>query len=105
MNKPLSAGSTIETQCTRCKRVLNHTIVAMVGEKIVKVECDTCHGIHAYRPPKAAKEPAAARDTQKKITAPRATKADPDAAARAEWAELQQEMDPAQAIPYDMNRV
>jgi hypothetical protein len=106
MNKPLSAGSTIETQCTRCKRVLNHTIVAMVGDKIVRVECDTCHGVHAYRSPKSAKEPAAARGTQKKATTtPRAPKADPEAAARAEWAELQQEMDPTQAIPYDMNRV
>lgn len=105
MNKPLSAGSTIETQCTRCKRVLNHTIVAMVGEKIVRVECDTCHSVHAYRAPKAVKEPAAARVSQKKTTTPRAPKADPEAAARAEWAELQQEMDAAQAIPYDMNRV
>lgn len=104
MNKPLSAGSTVETRCTRCKAVLNHTIVAMVGEKIVRVECNTCRGMHAFHPVKAAKEPAAARVGQPKTAAPRKTKADPEAAARAEWEELHPNMDPAQAIPYDMNR-
>jgi hypothetical protein len=105
MSTQLSAGSTIETRCTRCNGVLNHTIVAMVGEKIVRVECSTCHGLHAYHPVKAPKEAAAAKATSKKAAAPRKTKADPEAAARAEWAELQQGMDSAQAIPYDMTRV
>jgi hypothetical protein len=90
--------------CTRCKGVLNHTIVAMVGEKIVRVECSTCHGLHAYHPVKVPKGPAAARDARPKTAAPRKSKADPEAAARAEWAELRQGMDPTQAIPYDMNR-
>lgn len=104
MNRPLSAGSTIETQCTRCRALLNHTIVAMVGEKIVKVQCNTCRGTHNYHPPKAPKEPAAARTTQKKVAAPRSPRLDPEAAARAEWAELRPGMDEAQAIAYDMNR-
>ena len=104
MSRQLSAGSTIETLCTRCKGVLNHTIVAMVGEKIVRVECSTCHGMHAYHPVKAPKSPSAAKVAGNKAAAPRKAKADPEAAARAEWAELQPEMDSAQAIPYDMNR-
>ena len=104
MNRQLSAGSTIETLCTRCKRVLNHTIVAMVGEKIVRVECSTCHGVHAYHPVKAPKEPAVSKGAGTKAAAPRKTKADPEAAARAEWEKLQPGMDPAQAVPYDMNR-
>lgn len=104
MNKPLSAGSIVETRCTRCRAVLNHTIVAMVGEKIVRVECNTCHGTHAYHPVKPVKETKAAGVGPKKATTPRATKADPQAAARAEWEALQPGMDPAQAIPYDMNR-
>ena len=40
--KKLSAGDNIEARCTRCRTVLNHTIVAMVGEKVVWVECNTC---------------------------------------------------------------
>jgi hypothetical protein len=77
----------------------------MVGEKIVRVECDTCHGVHAYHPVKSPKEPAATKGSRvKAATTPRKTKADPEAAARAEWEALQPGMDPAQAIPYDMNR-
>jgi len=82
---------------------MNHTIVAMVGEQIVRVECNTCHGVHNYHPVKPAKEPAAAKTAQKKVATPRAAKADPAAAAAAEWAAQQLEMDPAQAISYDMN--
>lgn len=103
MNLRLSAGSIIETQCTRCRTVLNHTIVAMVGEKVVRVECNTCHGVHNYHPDKPAKESVAAKATRKKATVPRKAKADPAAAAAAEWAVLQPDMDPAKAIPYDMN--
>ena len=105
MKRQLSAGNTIETRCARCNGVLNHTIVAMVGEKIVRVECSTCHNVHAYHPVKTPKELAATGSDQKKVAAPRKTKADPEAVARAEWAALQPGMIPALAIPYEMNRV
>jgi hypothetical protein len=104
VKKPLSAGSTIETQCTRCRAVMNHTIVAMVGEKIVRVECNTCHGTHNYHPVKAPKEPTAAKASQQKAAAPRKAKVAPGVAAAAEWEALQAGLDPARAIPYDMNR-
>jgi hypothetical protein len=100
----VSAGSNIETRCTRCREVLNHTIVAMVGEQIVRVECNTCHGTHNYHPVKTPKEPAIARSVQKKPVTPRKAKIDPVVAERAEWAELQPNMNPEKAIPYDMNR-
>lgn len=103
MRGQLSAGSIVETRCTRCRKILNHTIVAMVGEQIVRVECNTCHGVHNYHPIKPAKEPAAAKATQKKAATPRAAKADPAAAAAAEWTALKSGMDTAQAIPYNMN--
>ena len=104
MNRPLSAGSIVETKCTRCRTVMNHTIVAMVGEKIVRVECNTCHGTHAYHPVKVPKEPVAAKAGQKKVAVPRKTRVDPDAADREEWVEQQSGMDPERAIPYDMCR-
>jgi len=75
----------------------------MVADKIVRVECDTCHGVHAYHPVKVPKEPAAAKAALKKAATPRASKADPEAVARAEWAVLQPGMDPSKAVPYDMN--
>jgi len=104
LSRPPSAGSIIEAHCTRCRTIMNHTIVAMVGEKIARVECNACHGIHNYRPLKTVKEPAAAKTALKKAAVPRKAKTDPETAAREEWSALQPDMDPEQAIPYDMNR-
>jgi len=103
MNIQPSAGSFVETRCTRCRKLMNHTIVAMVGEKIVRVECNTCHGIHNFHPVKAAKVSTVTKAAPKKVAAPRPAKADPAAAAAAEWADLMSDMDQEQAIPYDMN--
>jgi len=103
MQAQLSAGGFVETRCTRCRKLMNHTIVAMVGEQIVRVECNTCHGIHNYHPVKAPKAPKAAKTTEKKAAAPRKVKVDPAAADCAEWAALLPSMNPEQAIPYDMN--
>jgi hypothetical protein len=107
MHTKLAAGSVVETKCTRCRKLLNHTIVAMVGEKIVRVECNTCHGVHNYhpvKPEKAEKALAAPKTPRAKSTTPRAPKADPAAIAAAEWEALHGNINPEQAIPYDMGR-
>ena len=52
----LQAGQEVDDQCTKCKLLLAHTIVAMDGTTIVKVECNTCHSVHKYRGPKAKKK-------------------------------------------------
>ena len=104
MKRLPSAGTVIEAKCTRCRTVMNHTIVAMVGDKIARVECNACHGTHNYRPLKPPKEPAAAKAAPKKAPVPRKAKVDPETAAREEWAALQPDMDPDKAIPYDMER-
>ncbi|MCC6347219.1 MAG: hypothetical protein IT388_08550 [Nitrospirales bacterium] len=49
MEKKLSAGEEVSSYCTRCKLDLGHIIIAMVGQKIVKVQCRTCGSIHSYR--------------------------------------------------------
>ncbi len=49
----LKAGQEIDDQCTKCKLLLAHTIVAMDGESVLKVECNTCHSVHKYRGKKA----------------------------------------------------
>src|SRR5881396_3013951 len=46
-------GSTIDSWCGKCKMVLAHTIEAMVGDKPVRVHCNTCNAVHTYK----AKEP------------------------------------------------
>jgi hypothetical protein len=49
MAKPLKAGGEVDSWCTKCKLVLNHRIIAMVGTKPVRVECSTCSSHHNFR--------------------------------------------------------
>ncbi|HEY6873057.1 MAG TPA: hypothetical protein VI298_10070 [Geobacteraceae bacterium] len=101
--RKLSAADTIEARCTRCRAVLNHTIVAMVGERVVRVECNTCRGVHNYRAEAEPKAPAAGAAVRKTEPAPRKAKKDPAAAEREEWESLRPTMAQERAVPYDMN--
>ncbi len=106
--RKLSAGDIIEARCTKCREVLNHRIVAMVEEKVVRVECNTCNGVHNYHAPpkvKEAKVPraAAASKASKGPSVTRASKKDPSEIEREEWASLNPTFDLAKALPYDMN--
>jgi hypothetical protein len=49
MAKPLKAGGEVDSWCTKCKLVLNHRIIAMVGSTPVRVECSTCNSHHNFR--------------------------------------------------------
>jgi hypothetical protein len=42
-------GGEVDAFCRSCKLVLGHTVLAMVGERIAKVRCNTCNAEHAYR--------------------------------------------------------
>ena len=100
----LSAGNNIEARCTRCRKVLNHTIVAMVGELVVRVECNTCRGVHNYHSGAATKGSSATAPLRKTVAAPARSKKEPGAADREEWESLRPTMVKEQAIAYDMNR-
>ncbi len=41
-------GGEVDTDCSRCKMLLAHTILAMVGPKIARVKCNTCGSEHAF---------------------------------------------------------
>ncbi len=45
----LKVGGEVDSFCTRCGMNLAHTIIAMVDGRPVKVECNTCHGVHRFR--------------------------------------------------------
>lgn len=49
MSKALKTGGEVDSYCTKCKLVLNHRIIAMVGTRPVRVECSTCNSHHNYR--------------------------------------------------------
>ena len=101
--RKLSAGDCVESRCTRCRAIMNHTIVAMQGEQVVRVECNTCRGIHNYYPEKKPKAPSVTGTVKKTPASARKQKVDPGAAEREEWESLRSTMDPDTAIPYDMN--
>src|SRR5438067_5874562 len=61
-------GGTIDSWCGKCKLVLAHTIEAMVGDKPVRVHCNTCKTQHTYRanpPGVAPKRVSKPRDPRK----------------------------------------
>lgn len=53
--KKNEAGDEINSRCLKCKDVTNHTIIAMVEDKVAKVICNVCGGRHNYRPVKPEK--------------------------------------------------
>jgi hypothetical protein len=45
----IKVGGEVDAFCTRCELTLAHTVHAMMAGRPVKVECNTCHGVHRYR--------------------------------------------------------
>lgn len=62
-------GGEIDAFCNKCKMTLAHTIIAMVGNKVARVECNTCKSQHAYRG-KTARAPRTASSKSAKAAAP-----------------------------------
>lgn len=60
----MKAGAEVDSFCTNCGMVLAHTVIAVWGDKIKRVRCNTCMREHAYRPPpgaRATRGPSAAK--------------------------------------------
>jgi hypothetical protein len=45
----LKAGGDVDAFCKRCQLELAHVIVAMAQGRVARVQCKTCHTVHAYR--------------------------------------------------------
>jgi hypothetical protein len=76
MSKPLKAGGEVDSWCTKCKLVLNHRIIAMVGPNPVRVECSTCGSHHNFRArAPGEKAPATGARSSGAAAAPRSTRA------------------------------
>jgi hypothetical protein len=67
------------------------------------LQCNTCDGVHNYKEVKPAKVPAERAASPKKAPAPRASRKDPGAAEREEWAILRPSMRREQAKAYAMD--
>ncbi len=93
---PLSAGDYIEAKCSKCREMTNHTIVAMVEEAPVKVQCNICNSEHKYR------KPAVKKTTTARKPATRRPRIDPKAVEQQQWQELQPSFDENAAVAYSM---
>jgi hypothetical protein len=54
-------GTYVDAACGKCKSVTSHIVLAKLGDKPTRVECRTCHAMHAYRLPGVKKASAASR--------------------------------------------
>lgn len=42
-------GDLVDDYCTRCRRLTNNAVEALVGEAVVKVRCRTCNFSHDFK--------------------------------------------------------
>jgi cytochrome c553 len=67
-------GDDIDDYCVRCKRIMNHSVVSVLGGVPAKVRCRTCHNDHDYRheqapPPRTdARKQALFQEVLKKVS-------------------------------------
>lgn len=83
MSKPLKAGGEVDSWCTKCKLVLNHRIIAMVGPTPVRVECSTCSSHHNFRARAPGDKAPSAGTRSSGAAAPRSTRSTVTKAAQA----------------------
>jgi hypothetical protein len=104
MERVVTAGDPVESQCTRCKALLNHTIIAMVAGAVARVKCNTCGSEHNHRPAKVAKVAAVKGAKAEKVAkSPRAKAVKAPVISDEEiWEELIRPLDPDNAVPYSM---
>lgn len=102
MSKPLRAGGEVDSWCTKCKMLLNHRVIAMIGGTPVRVECSTCGSHHNYRaraPGEKAEKPATgsrASSSSSSSSSPRSTRV--SSATKAQQAALDRERSWEKAI-------
>ena len=62
-------GDDIDDHCSRCKRTTDHSVLAMMGEEVVKVRCRTCNNEHKFHHNKNLKKEMTAKEAFDKLVA------------------------------------
>ena len=73
-----AVGADIASLCSKCGDVW-HVVVAMVKDKVAKVECKECKAVHRYKDPKGKKKAAPKKKstTTRKRTTKKAAEVEP----------------------------
>ena len=87
-------------RCTKCRKILNHTIVAIVDSLPVRVMCNTCQGQHNYKDPNAPKKIRLATTKTPKVTKAKANHREIE---RQEWENLCSTKNRVAAADYAMD--
>lgn len=95
----IQAGSSVESQCKKCKTVTDHHVVVMDGDKIAKVECKVCGGRHAYKSPKEVPAEPKVRTAAPRTPRQSATQKKQSATVQALW---EKSVNAAAPMPYSM---
>lgn len=100
----ITAGDEVDSNCLKCKGLTNHTIIALVEDKIAKVQCNVCGARHNYRPAKAEKNVKMTSVTRKdgKIVSNRTVATPKKTKKEAGYEKLLAGRNLAEAIPYTM---
>ena len=56
-DKKKEVGGEATSICMRCKKATVHIIISKVEDRIARVQCRTCGGLHRYRDPDAPLKP------------------------------------------------
>ena len=88
-----SAGEHALSRCSKCKETTNHTIVAMVGSQIARVECNVCGSVHNHR---GTSVPKSGSTSVRSPAQPRKTRA------QHQWQNLMAAANTKAAIPYNV---
>ncbi len=100
-----SAGDILDAQCTKCRVLTNHTIVALVDGRVARVKCNTCSSEHNYHAPKEAKIVAPKKPATPKIASTTQATAKKDTSPRYQdmWESALAGKDSAFASDYSMD--
>lgn len=71
----IRVGGEVDAHCNKCEMNLAHTIIAMVGSAIKRVQCNTCSSQHMFRGQQPL-EKAASLAAPKKASKPRTPKSE-----------------------------
>lgn len=91
-------GSNIDAWCTKCKLILAHTIEAIAGSVIKRVQCNTCRGKHQFKSTEPGTKSVASPVSHKTAGAPK-SKSKPS-----DYAKLLNGKDLSRAYVYSISR-
>ena len=65
----MRVGDYIDAYCSHCKNVLDHSVVALEGDKVSRVRCRTCDYEHSYRAGQKGKKEMTKEEAFQKVLA------------------------------------